>query len=147
MVNRPSHYNQGGIECIDAIKAALGEEGFKAYCRGNALKYTWRAGLKLNEVEDLKKAAWYNRMAAGDDPRKDNIQMVYNQPVNHHPGGDNTYFPNIPPEVIWTISQDRPVTQYTRPECDTQATTTAVKVDPKKDPTKRWPSSVDELLY
>lgn len=71
MVNSPSHYNQGGIECIDAIRAALGDEGFKAYCRGNAIKYTWRAGLKLDEVEDLKKAAWYNRMAAGDDPRKD----------------------------------------------------------------------------
>ena len=70
MVNRPSHYNYGDIECIDAIHAMLGEEGFVAYCKGNALKYTWRAGLKSNEAEDLKKAAWYNRMAAGDDPRK-----------------------------------------------------------------------------
>ncbi len=70
MVNRPSHYNYGAIECIDAIRAMLGEEGFVAYCKGNALKYTWRAGLKSNTTEDLKKAAWYNRMAAGDDPRK-----------------------------------------------------------------------------
>ena len=70
-VNRPSHYNKGGIECIDALREALGLEGFKAYCRGNAIKYTWRAGLKLNEQEDLMKAAWYNRMAAGDDPRLD----------------------------------------------------------------------------
>ena len=71
MVNQPSHYNYGEIECIDAIKGMLGEEGFKAYCRGNAMKYTWRAGLKFDEVEDLKKASWYNRMAAGDDPRLD----------------------------------------------------------------------------
>jgi hypothetical protein len=71
MVNQPSHYNYGAIECIDAIKGMLGEEGFKAYCRGNAMKYTWRAGLKFNEAEDLKKASWYNRMAAGDDPRLD----------------------------------------------------------------------------
>lgn len=71
MVNQPSHYNYGEIECIDAIKGMLGEEGFKAYCRGNAMKYTWRAGLKFDEVEDLKKASWYNRMAAGDDPRED----------------------------------------------------------------------------
>ena len=70
MVNRPSHYNYGDIECIDAIRAMLGEEGFVSYCKGNALKYTWRAGLKSNEEEDLKKAAWYNRMAAGDDPRE-----------------------------------------------------------------------------
>jgi len=87
MVNSPSHYNKGGIECIDAIRAALGEEGFKAYCRGNALKYTWRAGLKLDEVEDLKKAAWYNRMAAGDDPR--------NKPVviTDKPGSITEYDP------------------------------------------------------
>ena len=71
MVNRPSHYNYGDIECIDAIKAMLGEEGFRAYCKGNALKYTWRAGLKFKADEDLKKAVWYNRMAAGDDPRLD----------------------------------------------------------------------------
>ena len=71
MVNQPSHYNYGAIECIDAIKAMLGDEGFRSYCKGNALKYTWRAGLKFNAEEDLKKASWYNRMAAGDDPRLD----------------------------------------------------------------------------
>ncbi|KKL93755.1 hypothetical protein LCGC14_1871530 [marine sediment metagenome] len=70
MVNRPSHYNYGDIECIDAIRAMLGEEGFVSYCKGNALKYTWRAGLKSNEAEDLKKAVWYTRMSNGDDPRE-----------------------------------------------------------------------------
>ncbi len=70
-VNSPSHYNQSGIECIDAIRHALGEEGFISYCKGNALKYTWRAGHKNDSVEDLKKAAWYCRMASGDDPRSD----------------------------------------------------------------------------
>ena len=77
MVNQPSHYNYGEIECIDAIKGMLGEEGFKAYCRGNAMKYTWRAGLKFDEVEDLKKASWYNRMAAGDDPRLDDKSATW----------------------------------------------------------------------
>lgn len=38
-VNHPSHYTNGDIECIDAIRAALGKEGFIAYCRGNAIKY------------------------------------------------------------------------------------------------------------
>ena len=76
MVNRPSHYNYGDIECIDAIQAMLGEEGFRAYCKGNALKYTWRAGLKFDAEEDLKKAVWYNRMAAGDDPRLDPNQAL-----------------------------------------------------------------------
>jgi len=58
-VNSPAHYTQGGIECIDAIRAALGPEGFKAYCRGNIQKYLWRADHKGKTLEDAKKAEWY----------------------------------------------------------------------------------------
>ena len=65
----PSHYNNGDIECIDAIRSALGEDGFRAWCRGNAIKYLWRAGLKGDPDEDLRKAVFYARMASGDDPR------------------------------------------------------------------------------
>ena len=62
MVNSPPHYNQHGIECIQAIRAALTDEEFKGYCKGNVLKYTWREHYK-NQIEDLKKAAWYmNRL-------------------------------------------------------------------------------------
>lgn len=57
-VNHPSHYTQGEIECIDALKAALGPEGFKAYCRGACLKYLWRTEYK-NGLEDLQKCQWY----------------------------------------------------------------------------------------
>jgi hypothetical protein len=56
-VNHPPHYNQGGIECIDAIKAATGS-GFIKYCTGNVIKYLWRYDNK-GGLEDLKKAAWY----------------------------------------------------------------------------------------
>ena len=69
-VNSPSHYRQGDIECIDAIRAALGEDGFRAFCIGNAIKYHWRADHKGKRAEDLAKAVWYSRMAAGDDPRR-----------------------------------------------------------------------------
>ena len=41
MVNNPPHYNQEGIECIDAIQACTGE-GFNTYLQGNILKYLWR---------------------------------------------------------------------------------------------------------
>ena len=58
MVNAPPHYNQAGIECIDAIQAALTPEEFRGYCKGNNLKYTWREQYK-NKTEDLRKAAWY----------------------------------------------------------------------------------------
>ena len=29
------------------------------FCRGSAIKYIWRAGLKENEIDDLKKARWF----------------------------------------------------------------------------------------
>jgi hypothetical protein len=58
-VNKPAHYRQGYVECIDAIEAALGPDAFRAYCRGNALKYLWRAPYKGKEREDLAKARWY----------------------------------------------------------------------------------------
>ena len=58
VVTKPEHYNQDNcIECIDAIRAALGT-GFKEYLQGNILKYIWRHKYK-NGVEDLKKARWY----------------------------------------------------------------------------------------
>jgi hypothetical protein len=56
-VDSPSHYNQAGIECIDAIKASLGD-GYQDYCKGNVMKYLWRYKYK-NGIEDLKKAQWY----------------------------------------------------------------------------------------
>ncbi len=59
MVNHPPHYTAGEIECIDAIKAALGPDGFLSYLRGQVLKYAWRGGRKADVVEDLKKARWY----------------------------------------------------------------------------------------
>ena len=63
MVNHPPHYTQGGIECIDAIKATEGLDGFEGYCTGNAIKYLWRWKHK-NGVEDLKKAHWYIKKLA-----------------------------------------------------------------------------------
>ena len=64
-VNHPSHYNQGGVECIDAIKAATCElQGIEAVCTGNAIKYMWRWKGK-NGIQDLLKAKWYlNRLIA-----------------------------------------------------------------------------------
>jgi hypothetical protein len=57
-VNHPPHYNTGDIECIDAIRAALGRDGFIKYCQGNAIKYLWRHEHK-GGAEDWKKADWY----------------------------------------------------------------------------------------
>jgi len=57
LVNSPPHYNQHGVECIDAIQAAT-SEGFQYYLQGNILKYLWRYRYK-NGSQDLEKARWY----------------------------------------------------------------------------------------
>lgn len=58
-VNHPAHYTQGGIECIDAIKAAtVNKKGVEAVCTANIIKYVWRYESK-NGLEDLQKAKWY----------------------------------------------------------------------------------------
>ena len=66
MVNHPPHYKSAnGIECIDAIEAAVeGLDAFAGYCVGNAMKYIWRHNKKGKPVEDISKAIWYlNKLA------------------------------------------------------------------------------------
>ena len=61
-VNKPPHYNKGGVECIDYIKQQLGDN-FKYYLEGSMLKYNHRYKYKTNPLEDLKKSQWYlNRL-------------------------------------------------------------------------------------
>ena len=57
-VEHPEHYNQGGIECIDAMISAFGKEAVAHFCIVNAFKYVWRASEK-NGIEDIDKAIWY----------------------------------------------------------------------------------------
>lgn len=61
MVNHPPHYAEtdNGVECIDAIRAALGREQFIGFLRGQVIKYQWRLGKKADSVEDNRKAIWY----------------------------------------------------------------------------------------
>jgi hypothetical protein len=53
-VNHPKHYTNhpSGVECIEVTE-------HMNFCVGNAIKYLWRAGLKGEQVEDLRKARWY----------------------------------------------------------------------------------------
>ena len=58
-VNHPKHYCKGGLECIDAIRAAVSNlPPFEAVCVANIIKYAWRYKDK-NGLEDVKKAAKY----------------------------------------------------------------------------------------
>lgn len=53
-VNHPKHYvsHPSGIECIQVTE-------FMGFNLGNAVKYVWRADLKNDALEDLRKAVWY----------------------------------------------------------------------------------------
>jgi hypothetical protein len=53
-VEHPKHYTShpSGIECIQVTE----HMGFNL---GNAVKYIWRADLKADAIEDLRKARWY----------------------------------------------------------------------------------------
>jgi len=61
MVNSPSHYTAGNIECIEAIEASMTPEAFRGYCKGNVLKYLWRYEKKEKgkPLECLEKSLWY----------------------------------------------------------------------------------------
>jgi Protein of unknwon function (DUF3310). len=59
VVNQPSHYTSGGIECIDYLKDNLPTEVFHGYLEGNVKKYLHRWRYKQKPVQDLKKAQWY----------------------------------------------------------------------------------------
>lgn len=61
-VNSPSHYQtyntKFNIECIDAMRAAFGDDVVCDFCKCNAFKYIWRHTSKGHN-EDIRKALWY----------------------------------------------------------------------------------------
>ena len=59
MVQSPKHYNQGGIEAIDAMISAFGKDAVKEFCKINAFKYLWRLGHKDAEEQEIGKIKWY----------------------------------------------------------------------------------------
>lgn len=53
-INNPKHYTShpSGAECIEIAE-------WFPFNLGNAIKYIWRAGIKGDRIEDLRKARWY----------------------------------------------------------------------------------------
>jgi len=66
LVNHPPHYTShpSGVECIQITE----HMGFNL---GNAIKYIWRADLKGQSVEDLRKAVWYIEREIAKRERED----------------------------------------------------------------------------
>lgn len=55
MVNHPKHYMlANGIESKDVVRAILTEEEYRGWCKGNALKYQFRAE-KKRPIQDKRR--------------------------------------------------------------------------------------------
>lgn len=59
-VEKPAHYNKGGIEAIQYIRQQLGPIGVMFYCEGNSLKYGHRWRYK-SPINDLGKKEVYSK--------------------------------------------------------------------------------------
>ena len=58
VINHPSHYTHGGMECIDEMLIIFGKEAVMNFCLLNAWKYRKRA-LYKNGEQDMEKSDWY----------------------------------------------------------------------------------------
>jgi hypothetical protein len=59
-VEKPAHYTQGPVHCIDAMLSAFGKHEVESFCRLNAFKYLWRSTTHIAGPEqNLRKAIWY----------------------------------------------------------------------------------------
>jgi len=73
-INKPPHYvsHPSGIECIEVTE-------HMNFNLGNAVKYIWRADLKGDPTENLRKAAWYiNRELMRREREKANTNSTAN---------------------------------------------------------------------
>lgn len=79
-VNHPKHYEGScSIECIDAMRFALEDQGLAYFCAGNVFKYLWRYKFKNGE-EDLQKAKWYmielSQLSYENDYNRDTDKII-----------------------------------------------------------------------
>ena len=58
-IAHPNYYNEGGIECFDVIRAALGTKGLVSFCEANIIKYAYRMKKKGKYLEDVRKIRDY----------------------------------------------------------------------------------------
>ena len=55
----PSHYQKGGIECIDVMRAVASPDQFQAHLWLTAMKYLYRLHSKGTPSLNVRKAIWY----------------------------------------------------------------------------------------
>ena len=58
-IDKPKHYTQGKVECLDAIDSMLEESSQIDFYRTQIVKYMWRLRDKGDSLKDAKKAQFY----------------------------------------------------------------------------------------
>ena len=58
-INKPKHYTQGSVECLDAIDSMLEESSRIDFYRSQIVKYMWRLRDKGAPLKDAQKARFY----------------------------------------------------------------------------------------
>jgi hypothetical protein len=58
IINKPSHYHDGGIDVLELLKMKFGPEVIRGFYIGNVIKYTLRFE-KKNGMQDLEKGLFY----------------------------------------------------------------------------------------
>ena len=58
-INKPNHYTQGTVECLDALDSMLEESSRIDFYRSQIVKYMWRLRDKGDPLKDAKKAQFY----------------------------------------------------------------------------------------
>ena len=58
-IDKPKHYTQGKVECLDAIDSMLEESSRIDFYRTQIVKYMWRLHDKGCPLKDAKKAQFY----------------------------------------------------------------------------------------
>lgn len=92
-VEKPAHYNQHGVEAIQAIEASMSSEEFLGYLKGNAIKYLWRYRYKDNPLQDLDKALWYLKLLRKkfeDSLKEDGRDAKYDAEITGRTSADTT---------------------------------------------------------
>lgn len=74
LVNHPSHYTNGGMECIEEMELIFGIEFTMHFCLLNAWKYRRRA-LYKNGQQDMDKSHWYIN-------KYKELKVKYNEQLN-----------------------------------------------------------------
>lgn len=55
------HYDAGGIETLEIVRAKLTPEQFKGFLLGNIIKYSCRLNFKDQAVRDNEKIGFYSK--------------------------------------------------------------------------------------